>query len=211
MLIQVMSFLSDQMDNLSYLVIDEVSSDAVIVDPTFNIADLLQYLTEYQLNLSAVWLTHAHFDHISGLNDVLNFYPDCSVYIHQSSIHKFHDIQQIKPLKDGDYVSLGESNWLVIHTPGHSPDGVCFYLAPHMITGDTLFVDRCGRADLGDSNVYQLYQSLQRLKEFSKDTIIYPGHHYGESKTDTIGNQRLKNPYLLAVDESEFIRLRMGR
>ena len=81
MLIQVMSFFSDQMDNLSYLVIDEASSDAVIVDPTFNIADLLQYLTEYQLNLSAVWLTHAHFDHISGLNDVLNFNPDCLVYV----------------------------------------------------------------------------------------------------------------------------------
>jgi Zn-dependent hydrolases, including glyoxylases len=133
------------------------------------------------------------------------------IYIHRSSIHKFDAYQSIQAITDGDVLFVGHQQFQVIHTPGHSPDGVCFYSEGHLITGDTLFINRCGRADFEDSNVHDLYQSLQQLKQLPDDTVIYPGHNMAKTPTDTIKNQCLSNPYLLAVDEESFIRLRMGR
>ena len=105
----------------------------------------------------------------------------------------------------------GRFNWSVMHTPGHSPDGICFYCSPHLISGDTLFIDRCGRADLAESNVTDLFHSLSRLKKLPGDTIIYPGHDYGLTQFDLMENQLVQNPYLKTYNQDEFIRLRMGR
>ena len=210
-MLKISYFFCGHMDNMSYIIHDTTSNAAIIVDPTWDIGQLLDHLNEHQLNLVGIWLTHAHYDHIFGLDDVLCDHPDTPIFIHQISQHKFEQYLNIHPIIDGDTLDCGTVSFQVIHTPGHSPDGVCFFSPGHLISGDTLFIDRCGRADLSDSCVNRLYQSLQQLKQLPDETIVYPGHNYGKEPTDTIGSQRLKNPYLLVDNEPEFIRLRMGR
>ena len=203
-------FLSSEMKNLSYLIIDEQTSQVVIIDPTFNIQDLLTRIESGRFNLSAIWLTHTHFDHINGIDSVMQFDMNCPIYVYEEVVHKL-PFQRVIGLKEADQLKCGDSSWSVIHTPGHSPDGICFYCRPHLISGDTLFIDRCGRADLAESNVNDLFYSLNRLKLLPGDTIIYPGHDYGKTQFDTISNQLIQNPYLKTANEDEFIRLRMGR
>tara|TARA_Y200000002_G_scaffold363882_1_gene352372 strand:- start:92 stop:724 length:633 start_codon:yes stop_codon:yes gene_type:complete len=210
MSIRVESFLSSEMQNLSYLIIEEQTSQGVIIDPTFNIQDLLKRIEVGGFNLSAIWLTHTHFDHINGLDSIMQFDSNCPIYVYEEVINKL-PFKHVIGLQEGNYLECGDSRWSVIHTPGHSPDGICFYCRPHLISGDTLFIDRCGRADLVESNVNDLFYSLNRLKQLPGDTIIYPGHHYGKTQTDTISNQLMQNPYLKTSTEDDFIRLRMGR
>ena len=210
-MIQVHHFFCGHMDNMSYVIVDAQTNHCVIVDPTWDVEQLLVYISDHNYDLQAVWVTHAHYDHIYGLDDVICDYPTIPIYVPELSVHKFENYHHIQSTSDGDSLLCGNESFRVIHTPGHSPDGVCFYADGHLIAGDTLFIDRCGRADLGDSNVNDLYQSLQRLLQLPDNTIVYPGHNYGKTPTDTMGNQRLQNPYLVVSNEDEFIRLRMGR
>ena len=211
MSLSIQSFFSNQMNNLSYLLVDQISHDCIIVDPTFNISEILATIASSKLNLVGIWLTHAHYDHVFGLEDIYTSYKDCPLFVSTLSCHKFSQYQNVHALDKGDAVWCGEHKFTIIVTPGHSPDGLCFYSKPHLISGDTLFIDRCGRADFSDSKVEDLYKSLQQLKSLPSDTIIYPGHDYGKTQTDTMGNQLIQNPYLAVSSEQEFIRLRMGR
>lgn len=210
-MVKVQSFCCGNMDNLSYVITDLHSNHCIIIDPTWDINQLLSYVSVNQLNLTSVWLTHAHYDHIQGLETVIDQYPECPIMLHDSESSSISYLKNLTLIRDGDELVCGDSVWTVLHTPGHSPGGVCFYSAPHLITGDTLFIGKCGRADITGADVELLYHSLQRLKQFPSDTIIYPGHHYGDTITDIMGVQLAKNPYLLASDKASFIRLRMGR
>ena len=207
---QVTHFFCGDMDNMSYVISDTITKDCVIVDPSWDVDQLIGYISKESLHLSAIWITHAHFDHVLGLDDVLCDF-DVPIMLPSMSAAKFSNYSRVMPFQSGDELVCGNVKWSVLPTPGHSADGVCFYSAPHLIAGDTLFIDRCGRADFEDSNVNDLYSSLQRLKQLPDDTIVYPGHNYGKTPIDTLGNQRVQNPYLTVSNEAEFIRLRMGR
>ena len=108
-------------------------------------------------------------------------------------------------------MELGELTFDVFHTPGHSPGGVCFKYGDDMIVGDTLFVDGCGRCDLPQSDVNAMYDSIHGvLMKLPDSTVIYPGHNYGPTPTDTIGNQKKTNRFMLAATREAFIKERMG-
>jgi glyoxylase-like metal-dependent hydrolase (beta-lactamase superfamily II) len=114
-------------------------------------------------------------------------------------------------LNDGDQLELGALHFNVLHTPGHSPGGQCFLCENHLIAGDTLFIDGCGRCDLTGSDVEAMYHSIHgKLMALPDDTIIYPGHNYGPTPTDTLGNQKRTNRFLRATGKDDFIRERMG-
>ena len=162
-----------------------------------------------QLNLNAVWLTHTHYDHIQGLDACLKFNDSVSIYVHSIESSRVGAEGSVIHVNDGDNIQLGGSCWDIIHTPGHSPGGICFYSAPHLITGDTLFVNGCGRADITGANVDDLYRSLERLKTYPVDTIIYPGHDYARRQNDLLGNQFESNRFLKASDYEAFVTLRM--
>lgn len=211
MAVYIRSFLSDKMENLSYLIIDEDSKNVVIVDPTFNVDSLLLFISGNHYTIHSIWLTHTHYDHISGLDAVLDVKNNCHIYVHKNGYASLNGYSNIFCLEDGETILFGSLEWVIYHTPGHSSDGICFHSHPYLITGDTLFIDRCGRADITGANVHHLYASLERLKKLPPDTIIYPGHDYGHSQFDTIESQLIKNPYLRVGNENEFIRLRMGK
>lgn len=137
------------------------------------------------------------------------------MYVHEAGVAAIA-APQVQALRDGDTITLGPASLTVWHTPGHSPDSVCFYVAaadsaegaPLLISGDTLFVSKCGRTS--EPFIMELYESLQRLKTLPAETVVYPGHDYGPTPTSTIGVECASNPYLTAPDLATFRERRLG-
>lgn len=202
--------------NFSYLVHDPETKEAAYVDPTGDIELVLKFIATEKLSVTAVWLTHTHFDHIDRLADMIAHF-DVPVHVAPGGVPQLHgqDITVARLMPDAE-LFLGANRVMVLHTPGHSEDSVCFCItadtsttgAQLCITGDTLFVGGCGRTD--EAGVNHLYQSLQYLKTLSPQTIIYPGHDYGSTPTSTINHELAHNKYLLAENFAVFKQLRLN-
>jgi glyoxylase-like metal-dependent hydrolase (beta-lactamase superfamily II) len=101
------------------------------------------------------------------------------------------------PVVDGHQLSLGRFQATVIHTPGHTPGSICLYFPGHLFTGDTLFVGAAGRTDLPGASLDQLIKSLEeKIMPLPDDTIVWPGHDYGDTPTSTLGQEKADNPFL---------------
>ncbi|MFK7806079.1 MAG: MBL fold metallo-hydrolase [Anaerolineae bacterium] len=196
-------------DNLICVLADEATKDAVIIDPAWDVPALLNVIDENGYNLVGVWLTHAHGDHVEGVPAVLDAHPDIEIWSSPNTLDSFNP--NYPTLDIEDEMTLGDLTFEVFHTPGHSPGGVCFKHGDDMIVGDTLFVDGCGRCDLPQSDVNAMYDSIHgTLMKLPDSTVIYPGHNYGPSPSDTIGNQKKTNRFMLAATREAFIKERMG-
>ncbi|MFT5193521.1 MAG: hydroxyacylglutathione hydrolase [Cellvibrionaceae bacterium] len=195
--------------NFVYVLVDEATKDAVIIDPAWDVPALLNIITENSYNLKAIWLTHAHGDHVEGIPAVLAAHPDLPVWLSPNEHEKYRPAM---PLHDiGDTLQLGNLTIDVIHSPGHSPGGVCFKYGDDMIAGDSLFIDGCGRCDLVGSDPNAMFNSIHtKLMTLPDSTIIYPGHNYGPAASDTLGNQKKTNRFMLATTSEAFIKERMG-
>ena len=196
-------------DNWSYLIEDIATRTAVVIDPCWDAPRICERLVSQQLKLSAIWITHAHLDHVNAVEELRKTYP-VPVYVsgeairflaEQPDIHPFGRLPaDAQALAEGDIVRIGETTAKVVCTPGHSLDSVCYWLEEDLITGDTLFVDGVGRTDLNGSDIHALYHSLQRLAyELPEQLVIHPGHAYGLLATDCLANQKMTNPYFRAA------------
>lgn len=209
-MLDILTYQLGHMDNLVYIVIDTTAQSAAIVDPAWDVPLLCNVLHKHNLKLTAIWLTHEHFDHVEGVAELLEHH---AVPIYQSAKSGYQPPPNstLQRLDHGDTIQLGDTPITVLQTPGHSPGGLCFYNAPHLITGDTLFVDGCGRCNFETSNIEDMATSLfDTIWALPDDTIIYPGHAYGHALNDTLGNQKLVNRFLRVSDKKTFMRLRMG-
>ena len=129
--------------NFAYIIGDESTKKAALVDPAWDVDKLLQLCTDMGLKVALVLNTHSHSDHVGG-NEAVSQRTGAKVAAHASSpVHK--DI----PVKDGDTINVGNVSVRVIHTPGHCPDHICLLFDGKLLTGDMLFVGECGRTDLG--------------------------------------------------------------
>lgn len=198
------------MQNMSYCIEDTVTKHAVIVDPTWEVEKILTFIKDNQFQLVELWLTHAHYDHIQGIDLCYLDYPNIPLCVHELESDTLELKYNVNKIQASEYLLLGESKWQIIFTPGHSPGGVCFYNAPYLITGDTLFINGCGRADIAGANVNDLFQSLQKIKTLPMDTQLFPGHDYGDARSDVLELQLKKNRFLKAANLSSFVKLRMG-
>ncbi|NLC69866.1 MAG: MBL fold metallo-hydrolase [Desulfuromonadaceae bacterium] len=191
--------------NFSYLVFCPRSREGMIIDPSFAAEELLARAAEKNLRVLLVANTHGHRDHTEGNRRIM---AASGALLAASPL----DLPQPDiPLAEGSVLKLGEETIHVLHTPGHSPGSLCFLLPPgDLVTGDTLFVTKAGRADLPGGNPRELYASLKRLAALPESTRIHPGHDYGPSPVSTIAFEKEHNPYLRCADVEEFIRLRMG-
>ncbi len=198
------------MDNFIHLMIDEESREAFVVDPAWDSQAILDELDNQGANLVGIFLTHSHADHVSAVKDLLSV-VQVPVYISQEE-YRLGYIKLDNPtfVTDNQYLPLGESQVQVIATAGHTIGSVCYYVTPHLICGDTLFIDGCGRCNFAESDVDEMWESLQRIKTLPDDTILHCGHHYGQKKTDSLGNQKQTNPYLLIDNKDFFIDFRMN-
>jgi len=191
-------------DNFAYLVACPVTGQALAIDPGREPAVLLEAIARRQLQL--VWLanTHGHADHTAGNTTVLTA-TGARLAAHPADLPAAE-----VPLGEGVVLTVGCSEVTVLHTPGHTPGSLVFSVDDALITGDTLFVSRCGRADLPGSDPQALYASLMRLADCPPQTRVYPGHDYGPQPVSTIAWERANNPYLRCPDLDTFLRLRMG-
>ncbi len=196
-------------ENFSYLVGDDNGREVAVVDPS-NLPLLLEKIENGGFELKMILLTHSHFDHVGESEDLVNEY-NIPVYIHKNGVDRVSfDRSNLKSVEDGGFIEIGDTRIEVLHTPGHIDDAVCYYFDGKLITGDTLFVGACGRADLPGSDVEVLYRSLQRLKGLPDETEVYPGHDYGPKSVSTIGWEKEHNKYFLCGSFEEFKKLRIG-
>jgi glyoxylase-like metal-dependent hydrolase (beta-lactamase superfamily II) len=196
-----------QMVNFAYLVGDRETGEAVVVDPAYNVDDILAILEADDMRLVGALGTHYHADHIGGsmmgfavvgIADLLervtvpiHVQRDEADYVRKTTGVGDHDLQ----LHDsGDVVSVGAIDIELIHTPGHTPGSQCFLVANRLVAGDTLFLDGCGRTDLPGSDSREMYYSLtQRLAKVPDDAVLYPGHLYSPEPSALMGETRQHN------------------
>ena len=198
------------MNNLIHIISDQDSGKAMIIDAAWDADAISSVLTQNQWQLEGILLTHTHGDHTSAVNAFLQG-TDLPVYVSREeySLGLFV-LENPSYIAHGDVLYLGESKIEVISTPGHTTGSVCFLADDILITGDTLFIDACGRCNYPESDVDKMWYSLQKLKQLPNNTVIYCGHDYGQKQTDTIGNQKLTNPYLLIDNKEFFVDFRMN-
>jgi len=187
-------------DNFSYIIADAASKEAAVVDPSFNVDAIIAVLKDQNFKLKYIINTHGHADHTAG-NEELKSAFNSKIVAHKLS-HVNHDISVI----DGDRIRLGAISIEIIHTPGHTSDGICLLADDKLLTGDTLFVGECGRTDLPGSNVNDMYVSLQRIAKLNDNIEVYPGHDYGPFPNSTIGREKQTNYTLQPRTLQEFIQ-----
>jgi len=191
-------------DNFSYLVICPQTGKALGVDPGLSPDSLLSAIRSREVTLEVLANTHGHRDHIAGNADILKA---TGARLAANPL----DVKGAEiPLGEGTRLQIGSMVIEVLHTPGHTPGSMVFNPQGALITGDTLFVTRCGRADFPGSDPAALYHSLLRLAAFPPETQVFPGHDYGPKSHSTIAYEREYNEYLKCPDLESFLRLRMG-
>lgn len=199
------------MGNLAYLVGDKSSKKATVIDPAWDIPHILQEAQKHSWEITCGLLTHGHYDHADGAN-ALAGQLNIPIYISEKEISLYRpDCPLLKTTKDRQKIMVGDLAIECLHTPGHSPGCQCFLLSGHLFSGDTLFVNACGRCDLPGGNPQQMYRTLYHvLGQLPDETVLYPGHAYGARLSSTLGQERTTNPYLTCIDENDFLTTRMG-
>ena len=195
-----------QMANFTYIIADEESCDAAIIDPAWDLEQIFHVLKKNGWRAKYVINTHTHFDHVLG-NDQVAGVTGAKIVQHKNS-----QLEKHVAVSDGDVIEIGSIRLRVLHTPGHSKDSMCLILDDQLIfTGDTLFVGNCGRTDLPGSNPAEMYHSLfDRLAMLDEKLIVYPGHNYGSTPTSTIGHEKKMNYVLQPRSKQEFLEFMAG-
>jgi glyoxylase-like metal-dependent hydrolase (beta-lactamase superfamily II) len=184
------------MDNFSYLVWDEDTLDAAVIDPAWQPEKLAAFLKAEGLKLRAVLLTHAHPDHVNAVKFFTALDAELPVYLHEADHFMLETAPKLlKGALNDEKIEVGALKLLVLHTPGHTPGSVCCQAGKAVFTGDTLFIGECGRVDLPGSSPEALYDSFVKLAALPDDAAVWPGHSYN-GDTSTFGVQKEYNLYL---------------
>lgn len=201
----IKTFIEPPIENNNYLIIDEISKEAALIDCSAYDENIFIELRNQNAILKYVLLTHGHFDHIGGLN---NIPENVEVLMHSGDKEWVEQVNDYLPMigmpgmdvpkihrfiNDNETIKLGETEIKVLHTPGHTQGGVCFYIAGNLFSGDTIFRESVGRCDLPGGNFSQIVESIEkRIFTLPEETIIYPGH----GKTTTVMWEKEHNSYL---------------
>jgi len=180
------------MENLCYILGCEQTGKGVVIDPGDDPEQILSEIQNPGLDIEYILNTHFHFDHTQCNQDVKES-TNAYITMHMDDIPYYQAPVDIV-LKSGDTIQCGEEiNLQVLHTPGHTPGGICFYGDGRLFTGDTLFVGDSGRTDLPYSNRNSLGASIRELMKLPEETMIFPGHDYGATPTSTLREEKRNN------------------
>jgi hydroxyacylglutathione hydrolase len=195
-----------QMANFSYLISDNDSLDAAVVDPSWDLEHIFSALKGNRWNAKYVVNTHTHFDHMLG-NEQVAAVTGAKIIQHENST-SYKDIS----VKDGQVIMIGGVSVKILFTPGHSNDSICLIIdEDSILTGDTLFIGNCGRTDLPGSDPELMYDSLyNKIRNLEESMIVYPGHDYGPTTTSTIYKEKKTNPMLNFKSKDSFLRYLNG-
>jgi hydroxyacylglutathione hydrolase len=191
--------LAQQMVNFVYAIGDRTTGECVLVDPAYAVGELLDAVEADGMRCVGVLATHYHPDHVGGsmmghrIEGVATLLDRCSCPIHVQREEATWvmrttglDASDLEQHDHGDEVRVGDITISLVHTPGHTPGSQCFHVAGRLVSGDTLFLEGCGRTDLPGSDPEAMYHSLQRLAALPADTIVYPGHRYSAPSSGTM-------------------------
>ncbi len=206
----VKQFTLGPLDNNTYLIIDSYFKSVVVIDPAMGSIAVKKYLKGENLKLSQIWITHAHFDHFAGINDlVADTDQNTPVFLHFLDQAYFESGGGIREYFGGEWkipigitivsnsttINFGSEKWTVLHTPGHRPGHVVFYSRDHSTAfcGDLLFKSSIGRTDLAGGNYQLLIDSIKGvLFSLPDETVLLPGH----GPSTTIVCEKQNNPFL---------------
>jgi len=190
-----------------YLVWDEQSKEAVVIDPGGDPDTIIDAISRNSLKVIHIINTHGHVDHVEA-NDLIRQKTEASLFIHSADVSLLQDLElnlsqalgrgknflpPTKALEDKDKLKLNGFDLEVLHTPGHTPGSICLYGDKRLFSGDTLFAGGVGRTDLPGGNFRQLKDSLEhKILKLSDEVVVYPGH----GPNTTIGKERRDNPFL---------------
>jgi hydroxyacylglutathione hydrolase len=188
-----------QMVNFSYLIGDHRTGEALVVDPAYDVKDLLSVAARDGMRIAGVLATHHHPDHVGGsmmgfsIEGLAKLMEEVQVPVHANR-HEAGLICRVTGVSTGDViahdsgdrVAVGSVEVQLLHTPGHTPGSQCFLVEGMLVAGDTLFLEGCGRTDLPGSDPQAMYESLQRLASLPGSTVVYPGHRYSVPSTATL-------------------------
>jgi len=178
------------LENNCYIIADEPTRAAFIVDPGDEPDRILDLISENRLIPRYIICTHGHFDHIAVISDITQK-TDIRIVLHKDDLELYRNVKKQAAMwgydidslpdpdlfvKDGDAITIGALEFLVLHTPGHSPGGICVFGQGIVITGDTLFAGSVGRTDLYGGNIEKLKKSFKRLMSLPENTKVLPGH-----------------------------------
>ncbi len=211
-----------QMVNFVYLVGDRKTGECVAIDPAWDVRGLLDAAAADGMRLVGALATHYHPDHVGG--DLLGFAQveglpellaaaDVPVHCQRAEVEwitKTVDVpaSALVPHASGDRVKVGEVEIELLHTPGHTPGSQCFRVAGRLLSGDTLFLQACGRTDLPGGDKEEIWRSLhQRLAHLGDDVVLYPGHLYGPAGSATLGDTRATNQVFRVRSLDDWLRL----
>lgn len=198
------------MENFVYLITDLTTRQAAVVDPAWDIEQMIHFADQNNIQITDILLTHSHHDHVNGVTEVLNRYDSQLHLLKQEA--DFWQAELDKPTlhHGGDEIAIGKSVVHILHTPGHTPGSACYLLDGDVITGDTLFVFGCGRCDLQGGDPEQMFTTLKKIStDLPSDTVIHPGHNYAEKDVSTVDEQLAGNPFMHFDKCEEFVEYRM--
>jgi hydroxyacylglutathione hydrolase len=208
------------MQNFVYLVGDPVARECVVVDPAWEIDAILEAAAADDMTITGALVTHTHQDHVGGsleswgmpgripgIEELLG-HIRAKVYVHKAEREFLTGFgSDLVPVDNTDTLQVGRVTLTCMHTPGHTPGSQCFVADGHVISGDTLFINSCGRTDLPGSDPAEMYYSLtQRLAALPDDTRLLPGHNYG-GPASTIGAQKSENPFMRFASLGDFLKV----
>jgi hydroxyacylglutathione hydrolase len=191
----------------SYLVEDETTHDAVVIDSNFEPDLVIEVARRRGVDVKAILLTHTDLDHIAGLDQLLQAFGDVPVAVHDAEREVVAEgkplrrefgppttqVENLESLVDGETYRAGSLEFDVLHTPGHSPGGVSLKIDGYVFTGDALFAGSIGRSDFANSDGRKLIEGIQsELLALDDETIVFSGH----GPATTVGRERTTNPFL---------------
>jgi len=209
-MLQIQQMMVGSMGVCCYIVSCPETAEAGIVDPGGDVRRILAAVEDAGLSVRYIIATHGHPDHVCG-NKAIKEATEAKIVMHKADAEFFGradvagyfsmlgleaspapDVQ----VEDGDLIRIGNEELKVIHTPGHTPGGICLLNGKNLITGDTLFVGGIGRTDFPGGSQQEMLTSIHnRLLVLPEDTVVWPGHGYGGSRS-TIGEEKRSNPFL---------------
>ena len=208
------------MQNFTYLIGSKTTREVVVVDPAWDIPAITGLIEERGYQLRAALITHYHPDHcggsmgghsIQGVAELIGSHP-LKVYSHKleaDGLKKVTGLSESDLVRvvSGDTLKVGEVTLEFLHTPGHTPGSQCFRVKHTLVSGDTLFIQGCGRVDLPGSSPDDMYHSLRKLAALPDDTLLLPGHNYSDLPNARMKDIRHSNVYLRMQDPETWQQL----
>ena len=215
--------LASQMVNFVYAVGDRRTGECVLVDPAYAVKELVDLVGADGMTVTGALATHYHPDHvggsmmghsIEGISELLE-HVDCPIHVQHDEVEWVTKSTKVSAdhlvgHDSGDVLTVGGIDISLVHTPGHTPGSQCFFVDGRLVSGDTLFLDGCGRTDLAGADPDAMYESLtQRLAAVPDETILYPGHMYSAEPHASMGETRRHN-YVFRIQSLDQWRMFMS-